>query len=193
MDQLQDTIVAIATPVGAGGVGIVRLSGPDAIRILAALARREEATFESHKMRLLPIFRPNSEEVLDRALTVAFLPHSHIVFISDIVSAISRSLFEPGKSLVKKSVRSPKQSTGTSHSLTISRSSSICFSVKNWLSSAIITFVLSARAEKRPRISVLLSIAVHSEESPALEERMSAPSRVSVAGLMSQTFIPRSS
>ncbi|MBQ6842726.1 MAG: tRNA uridine-5-carboxymethylaminomethyl(34) synthesis GTPase MnmE [Firmicutes bacterium] len=78
MDQLQDTIVAIATPVGAGGVGIVRLSGPDAIRILAALTRRDEASFESHKLRLLPIYRPNSDEVLDKALAVAFrAPHSY--------------------------------------------------------------------------------------------------------------------
>ena len=28
-----DTIVAIATPRGEGGVGVVRLSGPDALRI----------------------------------------------------------------------------------------------------------------------------------------------------------------
>ena len=30
----EDTIVAIATPPGRGGIGIVRLSGPDAQRLL---------------------------------------------------------------------------------------------------------------------------------------------------------------
>jgi tRNA U34 5-carboxymethylaminomethyl modifying GTPase MnmE/TrmE len=33
----QDTIVAIATPPGRGGIGIVRLSGPDALTLGQAL------------------------------------------------------------------------------------------------------------------------------------------------------------
>jgi tRNA modification GTPase len=37
-----DTIAAIATPPGRGGLGIVRLSGPDAHRIACALAARNE-------------------------------------------------------------------------------------------------------------------------------------------------------
>jgi len=36
-----DTIAAIATPVGLGGIGIVRISGEDALRIAAALFRRK--------------------------------------------------------------------------------------------------------------------------------------------------------
>ena len=36
MYALDDTIAAIATPVGAGGIGIVRLSGPEALPILIA-------------------------------------------------------------------------------------------------------------------------------------------------------------
>lgn len=41
MFQPDDTIVAIATPPGRGGIGVVRLSGPDAARIAAAVASRE--------------------------------------------------------------------------------------------------------------------------------------------------------
>jgi len=37
MYSLDDTIVAISTPVGEGGIGIVRMSGPDAVSISAAL------------------------------------------------------------------------------------------------------------------------------------------------------------
>ncbi len=37
MFSVDDTIVAIATPVGRGGIGVVRISGPDAARIAAAL------------------------------------------------------------------------------------------------------------------------------------------------------------
>lgn len=33
-----DTIAAVATPPGRGGIGIVRLSGPDALRIGEAIA-----------------------------------------------------------------------------------------------------------------------------------------------------------
>ena len=35
-----DTIVAIATPPGRGGLGVVRLSGPDAMRIACLLTQR---------------------------------------------------------------------------------------------------------------------------------------------------------
>jgi tRNA modification GTPase len=45
-----DTIVAIATPPGRGGLGIVRLSGPDSARIASALARRER--FEPRRATL---------------------------------------------------------------------------------------------------------------------------------------------
>src|SRR5688572_27348359 len=37
-----DTIVAVATPPGRGGLGVVRLSGPDALRVIAALITRHE-------------------------------------------------------------------------------------------------------------------------------------------------------
>ncbi len=33
----RDTIAAISTPVGEGGIGIVRLSGPEALTIAQAL------------------------------------------------------------------------------------------------------------------------------------------------------------
>ena len=37
--NLDDTIVAIATPPGRGGIGVVRLSGPDALKIAAPMLR----------------------------------------------------------------------------------------------------------------------------------------------------------
>ena len=74
-----------------------------------------------------------------RALTVALLPQEHTVLISVIESASSMSRCEPGKKRVRKSVRSPKQSTGMSSSSTRARSWSICAGVKNWASSEMIT------------------------------------------------------
>jgi tRNA modification GTPase len=41
MFSTDDTIVAIATPPGRGGIGVVRLSGPDASRIATALSALE--------------------------------------------------------------------------------------------------------------------------------------------------------
>lgn len=43
MQPTDDTIVAVATPAGRGGVGVVRLSGPAADRIARAMAGRDEA------------------------------------------------------------------------------------------------------------------------------------------------------
>ncbi len=37
--RAEDTIVAISTPPGEGGIGIVRVSGPDAIRLVASVFR----------------------------------------------------------------------------------------------------------------------------------------------------------
>lgn len=37
MFSTEDTIVAIATPRGRGGIGVVRISGPDALRVAAAI------------------------------------------------------------------------------------------------------------------------------------------------------------
>lgn len=41
--NLDDTIVAVATPPGRGGIGIVRLAGPDALKIAAPLLRLKHA------------------------------------------------------------------------------------------------------------------------------------------------------
>ena len=64
-----DTIAAIATPAGAGGVGIVRLSGPDALAIgrqLCALALRPR---HAHHVR----FRDGDGDVLDDGIALAFV------------------------------------------------------------------------------------------------------------------------
>src|SRR5262245_34699698 len=42
MFQECDTIVAIATPMGRGGIGVVRISGPASADIAAALTARKE-------------------------------------------------------------------------------------------------------------------------------------------------------
>ncbi|MCE5257525.1 MAG: tRNA uridine-5-carboxymethylaminomethyl(34) synthesis GTPase MnmE [Chloroflexi bacterium] len=69
---MDDTIVAIATPPGRGGIGIVRLSGPRAVEIatkLFAPARTAAAwQREPRRMMLGSIIKPDSGEVVDQAL-----------------------------------------------------------------------------------------------------------------------------
>ncbi len=78
-----DTIAAIATPPGLGGVGILRISGPDAFAIGRALFRpaRRAARWQpppSHLLTYGHAVDPATGEQLDEAL-IAFLraPHTY--------------------------------------------------------------------------------------------------------------------
>ena len=77
----EDTIAAVATPPGEGGVAIVRVSGPDAERIATQVFLRPEAktgALESHKLYYGKIRVPESATVLDEVLlTVMRKPRSY--------------------------------------------------------------------------------------------------------------------
>jgi tRNA modification GTPase len=64
------TICAISTPSGMGGIAVVRVSGPEAIRIANGLFSRDLASLESHKAAFGKIVR--DEEVLDECLATVF-------------------------------------------------------------------------------------------------------------------------
>jgi len=69
-----NTIVAIATPPGHGGVAIVRLSGPDSLRLLKAVFRKPSGSdFEdwpSHLLRYGRLVDPANSETLDKCMAV---------------------------------------------------------------------------------------------------------------------------
>ncbi len=65
-----DTIAAIATPPGRGGVGIVRLSGPGAFAIAARLRGSTETLPVRHA--LFGAFRTEDGEAIDHGLLLAF-------------------------------------------------------------------------------------------------------------------------
>ena len=77
----EDTIAAVATPVGEGGVGIVRVSGSDAERIAAALFIRAEGKngrLKSHMLHYGTIRDPKSNKILDQVLlTIMRKPRSY--------------------------------------------------------------------------------------------------------------------
>lgn len=67
----EDTIAAIATPVGEGGVAIVRISGPDAERIGKEIFCRSggrNGYFRSHTLHHGTIRNPKTGEMLDEIL-----------------------------------------------------------------------------------------------------------------------------
>ena len=71
--QFFDTIAAISTPVGSGGVGIIRVSGETAVNIVSPLIfsynKKELSQFESHKLVLSQI-KAEDKAVIDEALVV---------------------------------------------------------------------------------------------------------------------------
>lgn len=76
MFSTADTIVAIATPSGFGGIGIVRVSGPDAHRIACALLERDRPL----RPRYATLGRVHAADgrSLDDAVTTFFAaPHSY--------------------------------------------------------------------------------------------------------------------
>ncbi len=60
----------MATPPGVGGVGIIRVSGPDALAILRRLCPALPGDLQSHKLYLTQARCPQRGEVLDEVLAV---------------------------------------------------------------------------------------------------------------------------
>ncbi|NJP04467.1 MAG: tRNA uridine-5-carboxymethylaminomethyl(34) synthesis GTPase MnmE [Chloroflexaceae bacterium] len=64
-----DTIAAIATPSGQGGIGIVRISGPDALSIAQQVFRPvRRGPFHSYRLRYGHIIDPYEHSIIDEAL-----------------------------------------------------------------------------------------------------------------------------
>jgi tRNA modification GTPase len=76
---LDDTIVAIATPSGRGGIGVVRLSGSDASRIAGAMLRLAHGhALEAGRAEFGELVEPATGERLDEVVVTFFAkPHSY--------------------------------------------------------------------------------------------------------------------
>jgi tRNA modification GTPase len=78
----EDTIAAVSTPPGEGGIAVIRISGKGSIQILERIFKRERKgkvpEMESHRLYLGQIFDPESEKTLDKVLCVLMKsPHSY--------------------------------------------------------------------------------------------------------------------
>lgn len=68
---VRDTIAAISTPVGEGGVGIVRISGPASLQIARNIFRaKSNGGLKSHRFSYGEVVQPESGDVVDESMAV---------------------------------------------------------------------------------------------------------------------------
>jgi tRNA modification GTPase len=79
-----DTIAAIATPIGSGGIGIVRMSGPDAAAALQQIYRPAGDAFAPRRLTYGHILDPVSGERVDEVLAV-YMPAPQTYTRQDVV------------------------------------------------------------------------------------------------------------
>jgi tRNA modification GTPase len=74
---MADTIVALATPTGRSGIGLIRLSGGDAVAIVRKLVGKSEFSPKPRHATLKQLNDPATGEVIDESIVTYFkAPHS---------------------------------------------------------------------------------------------------------------------
>jgi len=70
MPSTEDTIAAIATPVGQAGIGIIRISGPLSLQIAEKIFKPKtpQSSLKTHRLYMGYIHDPDSGNVLDEVL-----------------------------------------------------------------------------------------------------------------------------
>ena len=111
---IEDTIAAIATPPGEGGIAVIRVSGDDAIPIVERCFSRSIEGVDSHTVHYGKIVDPANHQVLDEVLvtvmraprsfttenTVEVSCHGGIVSVKKVLACIlaqGARLAEPGE------------------------------------------------------------------------------------------------
>lgn len=112
--SVTDTIVALSTPPGRSGIGVIRLSGVRSLEIASALVQEENFTPVPNQVALKNLRDPANGEILDRALLTYFKsPHSFtgedvvelschgspilLRYLIDIILSLNARLAGPGE------------------------------------------------------------------------------------------------
>jgi len=80
LSNVEETIAAISTPPGAGGIGIIRMSGAQSLSILQLLFTPKDSscTYRSHQFYYGHIHHPEDGKILDEVMAVIMKgPHSY--------------------------------------------------------------------------------------------------------------------
>jgi tRNA modification GTPase len=76
--QTTGTIVALSTPPGRSGIGVIRISGEGTLELTRSLVRDPNFSPEPNRVSLKAIFDPDTLEVIDQAVITFFkAPHSY--------------------------------------------------------------------------------------------------------------------
>lgn len=86
MFSLDDTIAAIATPLGEGGVGIVKLSGDQALPIAQQIFKPAHGRkkFKPRYLHFGYVVQPETDQPIDEVL-VAYMPAPHSYTCQDVI------------------------------------------------------------------------------------------------------------
>ena len=92
MSHDQDTIAAIATPIGQAGIGIIRVSGPLSLEIAGKIFRPKKPTpvLKSHHLYLGHLLEPSTENAIDEVL-FSFMRAPHTYTQEDVLEINSHS------------------------------------------------------------------------------------------------------
>ena len=92
VQSTEDTIAAIATPIGQAGIGIVRISGSRAGEIAGRIFRpkRHDKRFQSHRLYLGHLIDPSSRCMIDEVL-LTFMRSPHSYTTEDVIEINSHS------------------------------------------------------------------------------------------------------
>jgi tRNA modification GTPase len=72
------TIVALSTPPGRSGIGVIRISGEKALELTRSIVRDPDFSPEPNRVSLKAIYDPETLEVIDRVVVTFFKsPHSY--------------------------------------------------------------------------------------------------------------------
>lgn len=69
---MSQTIVALATPFGRSGIGVIRLSGPDCLEIVGSLTSDTAFSPPPRQSVLKELFDPETKELIDQSLITYF-------------------------------------------------------------------------------------------------------------------------
>jgi tRNA modification GTPase len=86
-EMKNDTIVAISTPLGEGGIGIVRLSGPESFNVVRKIfncRKNSEPDYPKPRYLYYGTVQDQDGETIDEAL-VSFMPAPHTYTREDLV------------------------------------------------------------------------------------------------------------
>ncbi|MBW1721418.1 MAG: tRNA uridine-5-carboxymethylaminomethyl(34) synthesis GTPase MnmE [Deltaproteobacteria bacterium] len=91
---LDDTIAAVATPIGQAGIGIIRLSGPRALEIAKRIfiPRKKTQHLKSHRLYLGSLVDPRSGAMIDEVL-LSYMKAPRSYTREDVVEINSHSGF----------------------------------------------------------------------------------------------------